>query len=181
MTQCGLLYIQRWSHSSLRSTRTLSSSSSSKCSKAAATNTSNNSLRTWLATLLGIGRTTKRVYLRLCFHCLESSVLTRSQLIAQTIYVPERLPACISPITARAPSRKLRIRWNWGTGLLFVFRKVATGLGRRHGRLSWRGRGCCNVVAMSASPGVLVLGRHPGVYSESWMCLEAHGVFRRAV
>lgn len=181
MTQCGLFYIQRWSHSSLRSTRTLSFSSSSKCSKAAATNTSNNNPRTWLATLLGTGRITKRVYLRLYFHCLESFLLTRSQLIAQTTSAPERSPVCMSPITARAPSPKSRIRWNWGTGLLFVFRKVATRLGRRHGRLSWRGRGCCDVVAMSVSPGVLVLGRHTGVYTEPWMCLEAHGVFRRAV
>ncbi len=76
---------------------------------------------------------------------MGTSILIRRQLIAPTTSAPERSHACISPITALAPFRKSRIRWNWAMGLRFVFRRVVSRLGKRHGRLSWRRRGCYDI------------------------------------
>jgi hypothetical protein len=77
---------------------------------------------------------------------VESVEANPTQRTATNTSAPARSPACTSRTTAPAPGRPSRTKLSWARGSACVRVRAGGRRGRRRGRLSWRGRGCCDEI-----------------------------------
>lgn len=79
------------------------------------------------------------------WECNRVSRLTtiQTQHTAKTTSAQTRSRACTSHTTAPAHGPATRTSSSWRMGSEFAFRREGSRLGKRPGRSSWQGRGCC--------------------------------------